>query len=553
MYAAQRATQLAKTITMACSVQKQPTQPQHSTTTAAVTSTTVTTPPTMAVTALISANNTNNISNQMTSGAGSNSGSNSSMSGAGGGVSILAAAISDATTKPLTPKPRGSLPNDAHQPPQVEFHWPPKPVSTHTSNLRLNMMNQNPKDLHTARLMIEELRTKVRYQAEHIMKWRKTYALQIQQHYRYQKEKSDQMNTLTSQLLLLESRLKRKQKQIGSLLSHRELTIQRQQKIIDTLSSRLSDHGLETIEANFTTELDSLNDSDSAVVLEDIDSDSSHIPFGARRRSSGGGSGFGSNAGQCGSDGITIVRSISDAIETNLNKYSGVRRNNCFLRRPEILETVYSVEEDPEPTSDVAEKRDKFRTRSEKALSSSSTEGQIDSNSSHAPTHEPTIHSPAAPLAHPTHTERTKENLRTTPASPQRQLSISQPLESPTTDGYTAYSVKVPQLRTTAATPTTEKPCGLAGADVDGSSPPAVKSQVTNYNRVMSNHRSVTKPKDVKYKRINKAKSKSLEELRGRLKNLVERGGSTGAGLDAPGGGAPYPHGVMPQTAQSYA
>lgn len=46
--------------------------------------------------------------------------------------------------------------------------------------------------------------------------------------------------------------------------------------------------------------------------------------------------------------------------------------------------------------------------------------------------------------------------------------------------------------------------------------------QVTNYNRVMSNHRSVTKPKDVKYKRINKAKSKSLEELRGKLKNWVE-------------------------------
>lgn len=40
----------------------------------------------------------------------------------------------------------------------------------------------------------------------------------------------------------------------------------------------------------------------------------------------------------------------------------------------------------------------------------------------------------------------------------------------------------------------------------------------TQYNRVMSNHRSVTKPKDVKYKRINKAKSKSLEELRGRLR-----------------------------------
>ena len=33
-----------------------------------------------------------------------------------------------------------------------------------------------------------------------------------------------------------------------------------------------------------------------------------------------------------------------------------------------------------------------------------------------------------------------------------------------------------------------------------------------------SNHRAVTKPKDVKFKRISKAKSRSLEELRGKLK-----------------------------------
>ena len=39
------------------------------------------------------------------------------------------------------------------------------------------------------------------------------------------------------------------------------------------------------------------------------------------------------------------------------------------------------------------------------------------------------------------------------------------------------------------------------------------------YFRVMTNHqKSVTKPKDVKFKRINKAKSRSLEELRGQLK-----------------------------------
>ncbi|XP_023031568.1 uncharacterized protein LOC6642266 [Drosophila willistoni] len=488
MYAG-RATQFAKTISsMACSIPKQPTQP--TVTTATTTATAATTATTTAM---------SNVCVGGTAGGGS----------VGGGIGSSGAGTVPSTPKATktTAQPRGSLPTDVHQPP-LEFQWPPPvPVSSHTSNLRLNMMNQDPKDLHTARAIIEELRSKVRFQTEHIMKWRKAYAMQVQQHYRYQKEKSDQMNSLTSQLLLLESRLKRKQKQIGSLLNHRELTIQRQQKIIDTLSTRLVDHGLETIEASYANELDSLNDSDSAVVLEDIDSDS-NMTLGTRRKSSGGG-------GMLGSDGITIVRSISDAIETNLNKYGAARRNNCFLRRPEILETVYSVEEDPEPTSDVAEKRDKFKNRSDKALSSSSTEGQIDGVN-----------------ATPT-TEKTKDegSFTTTTAvsvPPRRQLGALK--RSPSHDApCTTLSVKVPQLQPTL-TPTQETL--------------NVKNPVTNYNRVMSNHRSVTKPKDVKYKRINKAKSKSLEELRGRLKNLVER---------PPGMDGGYTAGMMPQTAQSYA
>lgn len=74
---------------------------------------------------------------------------------------------------------------------------------------------------------------------------------------------------------------------------------------------------------------------------------------------------------------------------------------------------------------------------------------------------------------------------------------------------------------------TTEKP------NEEESNEENPKSQVKTYNRVMSNHRSVTKPKDVKYKRINKAKSKSLEELRGRLKNWVEQGSKLpGIGLE---------------------
>lgn len=261
------------------------------------------------------------------------------------------------------------------------------------------------------------------------MTWKNAFTIKEQQHYRESRRQTEEFNTLTSQLILLESRLKRKQKQIANMLCQRELTIMRQQKLIEALSNRLVDHGIDTMEPVYA-DFDSLNDSDSAVVLEDIDSDcnSSYI---MRRRSGSGGE-------------VTIVRSISDAIETNL-KYSSTRRSNCYLRRPDILETVYSVEEDPEP--DIAEKRDKFKNRSERIVCEDSE-------------------------------KMASEHVTEDSGAPEK-TSVNRN---------------------------------------------AKQTQVTNYNRVMSNHRSVTKPKDVKYKRINKAKSKSLEELRGRLKVWVEKG-----------------------------
>lgn len=261
------------------------------------------------------------------------------------------------------------------------------------------------------------------------MTWKKAFTIKEQQHYKESRRQTEEFNTLTSQLILLESRLKRKQKQIANMLYQRELTIMRQQKLIEALSNRLVDHGIDTMEPGYA-DFDSLNDSDSAVVLEDIDSDcnSSYI---MRRRSGSGGD-------------VTIVRSISDAIETNL-KYSSTRRSNCYLRRPDILETVYSVEEDPEP--DIAEKRDKFKNRSERIVCEDVEKLSSEHNSE-----------------------------------------------------------------------------GCIGQDKSPPNRTGKQTQVTNYNRVMSNHRSVTKPKDVKYKRINKAKSKSLEELRGRLKVWVEKG-----------------------------
>lgn len=357
---------------------------------------------------------------------------------------------------------------------------------------------EEPKDMKNAHLIINDLRTRCRNQSEQIMSWKKAYALQQEQNHRLQKEKAEQLNYLTSQLLLLESRIMRKQKQVSNVLYQRELTIYRQQKIIETLSSRLIDHGIIDVvmdpaislstnnssgNNNNSNDFDSLNDSDSAVVLEDVDSDcNSSIYFG----------GGGSLKSRCGgnkiNNDVTIVRSISDAIETTNLKYNNTRRSNCFLRRPEVLETVYSVEEDPEPQGGnnsacgtgngtsgcntkldpVSEKRDKFKTRTEKCISTDNSDEPKDSQST-------------------TTTKITSTTMTTVIITKTNCDGETGGCDTPPGNGC------------------------KAGA-------------VTNFNRVMSNHRSVTKPKDVKYKRINKAKSKSLEELRGRLRHWVERG-----------------------------
>ncbi|XP_017775678.1 PREDICTED: uncharacterized protein LOC108562017 [Nicrophorus vespilloides] len=288
--------------------------------------------------------------------------------------------------------------------------------------------------LEDARKLIKDLREKSRAQAQQILAWRRAYKMQEVLITRLNREKADQMKTLSSKLLLFESRLIRKQKDISVMLNHREVIIHRQQRIIETLTNRLIDNGLEPPVSDLTEldtnilDLESLNDSDSAVVMEE-DAEV-HIP---KFRNS---------------DSITVVRSISDAIDPNL-KYT-IRRSNGFLRRPEILETVYSVEEDGdndnsnsiEVQTEVNKKRDAFASGSAKAIV-------------------------------------TEEPEKTAPPDWSPYERSDKPQDDP---------------------------------------------KVTTYNRVMSNHRSVTKPKDVKYKRINKAKSKSLEELRGRLKNWVEQG-----------------------------
>ncbi|XP_063242160.1 uncharacterized protein LOC134542124 [Bacillus rossius redtenbacheri] len=272
-------------------------------------------------------------------------------------------------------------------------------------------------NLEDARAVIRELRERYRAQSHQLLAWRRRVRAQEEQMARLNRERAEQLKLLSSQLLLFESRLCRKQKDVGALLAQREAVIERQQRCIEALQARLADAGLDPPHAE--AGLDSLDDSDSAVVL-----DCEHeVPRDAP-------------------DAATLARSVSDAVEPG-SKYS-LRRSNGFLRRPEVLETVYSVEEDEPDRPDRTDRTDEPSSGRLHALCGSF--------------------------------ERLNETRPTAARQPERE--------------------------------------------------------VTTYNRVMSNHRSVTKPKDVKYKRINKAKSKSLEELRGRLRNWVDKGNKLAISLD---------------------
>ncbi|XP_011141526.1 uncharacterized protein LOC105184426 isoform X2 [Harpegnathos saltator] len=301
--------------------------------------------------------------------------------------------------------------------------------------------------LEEAKSVIAALRARQRAQAQQMLAWRRTLKLQEDLVARLTREKAEQLRTLSSQLLLFESRLCRKQKEIEASLSQRESIILRQQRVIRQLQNRLAERTTGTRDSppcDALDRLDSLGDSDSAVVLEEAADD----PAPPRFRSN--------------ITDVTVIRSVSDAVEPS-NKYSSMRRCNGFLRRPEILETVYSVEEDgdSENNQDPSESTENSEYEDRRAKNLGNGKGRLQ-------------------------------------------------------DLYGSFE----RLAQETDSPPSERPRDESQ-----------QAQVT-YNRVMSNHRSVTKPKDVKYKRINKAKSKSLEELRGRLRNWVEKGNKIAISLD---------------------
>lgn len=272
----------------------------------------------------------------------------------------------------------------------------------------------------------------------------------------------------------------------------------KQQRVIESLQAKLLDNGIDTSQTipdfrdmlqdtHITGDFDSLNDSDSAVIMEDVDSDCSNLPHIPRFRSTN-------------PDSVTIVRSISDAIDPNV-KYSIVRRSNGFLRRPEILETVYSVEEEADGDS----------TKGLSAQNSTEKELKDANRTDEEKFNETSL------LAQRRDNFRMRSLVLTAEV---KSIDNDKDLKPKAAKDLWSYSY-VPKRMTP---PNDSDEEVTSNPESEEGDPEPRSNHVVTYNRVMSNHRNVTKPKDVKYKRINKAKSKSLEELRGRLKNWVDKG-----------------------------
>ncbi|XP_008212386.1 uncharacterized protein LOC100121619 isoform X1 [Nasonia vitripennis] len=363
--------------------------------------------------------------------------------------------------------------------------------------------NQEVTSLEEAKSVIAALRARQRAQAHQMLAWRRTLKLQEELVARLTREKAEQLRSLSSQLLLFESRLCRKQKEIEANLAQREAIILRQQRVIRQLQNKLrlvgeyqqskgtGAGGSTPGSAQTRTRdsppccdtldrLDSLGDSDSAVVLEEAFLDDPTPPR------------FRSNITD-----VTVIRSVSDAVEPANNKYcASSRRSNGFLRRPEVLETVYSVEEDGDSEQ---QQQQQQQQRPETA-----NEGQ----------------------------EADEEDNNNDAGGGQSSSSTGD--KAPRLRDLYGSFERLAQYEAGQEETRSEEMVTPVAAQVNSQQRTRDESQQAQvtYNRVMSNHRSVTKPKDVKYKRINKAKSKSLEELRGRLRNWVEKGNKIAISLD---------------------
>ena len=225
---------------------------------------------------------------------------------------------------------------------------------------------------------------------------------------------------------------------------------------------------------------------------------------------------------------------------SNRQKLLALKRHSGFLKRPEILETVYSVEEDGENVAAAAAAAAAAAVQKEQPQPQKPQQQQsniLKSGTGGSPVRKGS--SNTAPVVILTaFRRRLDSDLTTTTCSDcstdeesTRMLysetesvtcSCSQPCSRRSSCGYICQCLQCSGV--TASAPTSRRSSTTAASVASFSAAATVAATASNqevtqtFNRVMSNHRNVVKPKDVKFKRINKAKSRSLEELRGKLK-----------------------------------
>ena len=254
------------------------------------------------------------------------------------------------------------------------------------------------------------------------------------------------------------------------------------------------------------------------------------------------------------------------------------KRHSGFLKRPEILETVYSVEEDGEGQGQAQGQKE--ASSKDSTESSSSNKGNEDlpnresQKLSGQPGDSPSFLKKDTNCVLTSFRYRLDSDMTGSDIDYSTDDDSTRIFYSETTDPSLATSCSQPCSRRSSYGGACSLPCSrrssyghtslsasggggalgsmdpcqcacCSGSSLNASRRSSYGSHVnlsnttttsddneseikvqTAFNRIMSNHRSVTKPKDVKFKRINKSKSRSLEELRGKLKWQVAPGNS---------------------------
>lgn len=441
------------------------------------------------------------------------------------------------------------------------------------SEMLNNVMPEQITSLEEARSLIEVMRAKYQCRGRQIIAYRKKLHQQRGQMKQAEADHQRQLEGISLELMLFESSLRNKEKQIETTLAAKDQVrakshlkrqhykgpllllkvILKQQKLIKKLLRKrgsrsgsvndlLLDNGASA--ASVATDATSgtiggggggsrndneaLNDSSDSAIISDCQIvESLHVPCLVNKRSSPS------------SETETIVAETTPTLENKVEIISVTtsspqksverkakedrqrisnrqkllllkRHHSGFLKRPEILETVYSVEEDGEQQHGgpgASNNNEEQRGGREVASISTPSSNEIRRASSSS--------APVMSLRRRLDSDlNTYSDYSTDDESTRLQFSETE----------TACSCSQSCSRQSSFSC-----CRSGQCFVTASEPASRRSSCgSTFNRVMTNHRNVPKPKDIKFKRINKAKSRSLEELRGKLKYpITTRSSST--------------------------